>query len=54
MVRKLLSILLTACILSASFITGAQQVNAESGKKELEEVRDQQKKSESEIEKFRT
>ena len=52
MVRKLLSILLTACVLSASFITDAKQVSAESGKKELEEVRDQQKKSEGEIEKI--
>lgn len=52
MVRKLLSILLMACLIFASSI-GAQQVKAESsGQKQLDDVRNQQKKSESEIEKI--
>lgn len=53
MIKKLLSILLISSLLFVSWGVDAQQAKAEtSGKKQLEDVRDQQKKSESEMEKI--
>lgn len=53
MIKKLLSILLISSLFFVSWGVDAQQAKAEtSGKKQLEDVRDQQKKSETEMEKI--
>lgn len=53
MIKKLLSILLIFSLISVAWLAGAQQAVAEtSGKKQLEDVRNQQKKQESEMEKI--
>ncbi|MBA4603580.1 murein hydrolase activator EnvC family protein [Thermoactinomyces mirandus] len=53
MIKKLLSILLIFSLIPVAWGVGVQQVKAEtSGKKQLEDVRDQKKQSETEMEKI--